>query len=213
MKVYVDACYLYISIKQTQPCKNTNIFLSKCRSSNIAPSSPYFLIISRFFLAILIYSYCLPFAYYIEDLLRTSIMLLFHLDVMWTGALLWHLISTQANIIIHIHLLRTQNLSVDKVIYACWILALTSRDLTSCASSFSNNNNNNKSRNPTGQYNAVVKIMDIGTRQPWFQSLLYCLLPMWPRIGHFSFLCLHFLSHSAVARMNSESAWKSVAEG
>lgn len=170
----------------------------------ITTNSLYFLIISRFSPALLIYSYCLPFVYCIEDLLKASIVFVFYLDIKYTGAVLWHMISTQANIIIYIQLPKTQNLPVNKVIYASWILGLTGRVLTSSVPSFSMHN-----WNPTGQCKVVAKIMDIGTRKPLFQSVFYCLLPVWPWTRHFSFLfpvsCLR-----VVVQIYSETAWKSV---
>ena len=111
------------------------------------------------------------------------------------------MITTQANIIIYIQLPKTQNLSVNKVIYASWIIG---RVLTSSVPSFSIHN-----WNPTGQCKVVAKIMDTGTIKPWFQSVFYCLLPVWPWTRHFSFLC-PVSYFRVVVQIYSEAAWKSV---
>lgn len=171
---------------------------------HITTSSLYFLIISRFTQTLLIYPYSLPFAYCIQDLLQASSMLVFYLDIRYSGTVLWHMISTQANIIIYIQLPKTQNLSVNKVIYASWIIG---RVLTSSVPSFSMHN-----WNPTGQCKVVAKIMDTGTIKPWFQSVFYCLLPVWPWTRHFSFLC-PVSYFRVVVQIYSEAAWKSVWRG
>lgn len=129
-------------LNQASLASEKYIVLSNCRSSNVVTRSSCFLIISRFFLDLLFYFYCLPFAYSTKD----QPYAIAFTGIMCTGTVLSHMITAWANIIICIHLPRNTEF-VCRQNNLCFLdTTLTSRVLTSYALPF--RKKKIKSRNP-----------------------------------------------------------------
>lgn len=133
-------------------------------------------------------------------------MLVFYLNIMCTGAVLWRMVSTQ-EIMTCVQLLKTQFVCRQSIL--CFLVPRCPRVLTLCVPSFSMH-----SRNPTGQCNLMVKIMDSGTKQLWYNpcsTYAYYLCDLETDVLA-SCASISYLI-GLLVEINSENAWESVWHG